>query len=73
MFERAIEILNCLSRRGDMSINEIAECVGDPYPTVYYTIRRLEEDGLVERSSYGPNRVVRYRITPAGLRWLGST
>jgi len=67
--ERSVKILECLALRGPMSLVELSMCVGDPYPSTYYTVRKLKEKGLVaEKGVVG--RAVIYEITSSGRLWL---
>ena len=51
VFDKAFEIIDALSTRGDLSVAEIAEEVSAPRSTVYRLVASLQDHGYVEAGS----------------------
>lgn len=49
--DREKEFLTLLTREGELGITAISELTGTPVSTTYNTLKKLEEAGLVEKSS----------------------
>lgn len=56
---RSIAVLQCINRRGSMTLMEIARAADLPYPTVFRILQTLMHEGLIECE---PNRK-HYRAT----------
>lgn len=59
---RSIAVLQCINRRGSLSLMEIARAVDLPYPTAFRIIQTLVHEGLIEcepaRKNYRATQLV---------------
>jgi DNA-binding MarR family transcriptional regulator len=62
-----LRFLGVVAEHGSMAVTELGAVLHLSQPTASRTLRRLEEEGLVDRSGDSTDaRVARFEITPAG-------